>query len=359
LPLVILLRRLLPSVLLAAGLAAPAAAEPGKVTVGTYINKIQEIDFKEGKFKLDFYIWFRWEAFGVLADYQPLQSMELMNGHVEKDDVTSKVEKPLSDFSRYASARITATIYKNWELKAFPLDRHPIEVQVEDSRFVADALQFEPDLANSKLGDEVDLPGWRFSCVPSKVESKQYKTNYGDTTLPPDSVATYSRLTFGMDMQRTGWGQAIKLLGAAIIATLVAFVAFGIRPTDVDPRFGLGVGALFAVVASSFIVASAVPDSSVLTIADRVHIVAMWFIFASLVQSTLCLRWDEAGLKMRSKRVDRWSIVLFPALFLLWTGGLVAAGLFDAERDRGAGACGGPTLQRSISGTKAAAEMRS
>ena len=82
-------------------------------------------------------------------------------------------------------------------------------------------------------------------------------------------------------------------------------------------------------------------DGVVLVTEPASHIVAMWFIFASLVQSTLCLRWDEAGLKMRSKRVDRWSIVLFPALFLLWTGGLVAAGLVDAERDRGAGACGG------------------
>ncbi len=318
------LRVLWMAALLAAGLAAPASAEPGKVVVGTYINNMREVNFKDSKFTLDFYIWFRWEAVGALTGYKPLESMELMNGRIDDGGMTSKVEKRIDDFLSYASARITATIYKNWELERFPFDTQRVEVHVEDSQFVSSALQFEPDLDNSKRGEEIELPGWRFSDLSAKVEEKTYKTNYGDTSLLTDKESTYSRLSFGMDMTRDWRGQAFKLLGAAIIATLVAFVAFGIRPTDVDPRFGLGVGALFAVIASSFIVASTVPDSGVLTIADWVHIIAMWFIFASLVQSALCLKWDEAGAKAKSRRVDFWSIIFFPSLFLVSTVWLIS-----------------------------------
>jgi hypothetical protein len=314
------LRFLWVGLLLAIGWVAPASAEPGKVVVGTYINKMQEVSFKDSKFTLDFYIWFRWKAVGELADYKPLESMELINGRI--DGKTGIIEKKIGDLN-YASARITATIFKTWGLDTFPFDKHSVRVHVEDSQFFASQLQFEPDLTNSRLGDEISVPGWALSGFATEAVPKTYKSNYGDTTLPTDALSTYSRLTFGMDMNREGWGSAIKLLSTVIFATLVAFVAFGIKPSDVDPRFGLGVGALFAVAASAFVVASTVPDSGLLTVADKVHIIAMGFIFASVVQSAICLKWDEAGLVEKYERVDFWSLIIFPLLFLLWTGWLV------------------------------------
>ncbi len=299
---------------------APAVAEPGKVVVGTYINKMQEVSFKDSKFTLDFYVWFRWKPDGELKDYKPLESFELINGRI--DAKSSIVEKKIGDLN-YASARITATIFKTWGLETFPFDSHRVRVFMEDSQFVSSQLQFQADTTNSALGDEISLPGWLLSGFATEVTPKTYKSNYGDTSLPTDSLSTYSRLTFGMDMNRQGWGSAIKLLSTVIFATLVAFVAFGIKPSDVDPRFGLGIGALFAVAASAFVVASTVPDSGLLTIADQVHIISMGFIFASVVQSAICLKWDEAGLQERYERVDFWSLVIFPLLFLLWTGWLI------------------------------------
>lgn len=314
-----LLRVLLAGWLLAFG-AGPALAAPGKVVVGTYINKMTEVSFKDSKFSLDFYIWFRWKPEGELAEYKPLESMELINGRI--DGKTSIVEKKIGDLN-YASARVTATIFKNWALETFPFDSHRVLVHVEDSQFVDSALVFEPDTANSRLGDEIGLPGWVLSGFAAQATQKEYKSNYGDSSLPTDALSTYSRLTFGMDMHRAGLGSAIKLLATVVFATLVAFVAFGIRPVDVDPRFGLGVGALFAVAASAFVVASTVPESALLTIADQVHMISMGFIFASVVQSAFCLKWDEAGEEAKWKRLDRICIIAFPVTFLLWTGWLV------------------------------------
>lgn len=298
----------------------PALAAPGKVVVGTYINKMTELSFKESKFSLDFYIWFRWKPEGELAEYKPLESMELINGRI--DGKSSVVEKKIGGLN-YASARITATIFKNWALESFPFDSHRVQVHLEDSQFVDSALVFEPDMANSRLGDELSLPGWVVSGFATQASQKEYKSNYGDTSLPTDALSTYSRLTFGMDLTRAGIGSAIKLLSTVVFATLVAFVTFGIRPVDVDPRFGLGVGALFAVAASAFVVASSIPESALLTVADQMHMVAMGFIFASIVQSAICLKWDEAGEEAKWKRLDAICIVLFPAAFLLWTSWLV------------------------------------
>lgn len=206
--------------LLAGGLAAAQVPAPATVTVGTYVNKIVDLSFKERKYTIDFYLWFRWKAEGRMADYDPLESFELINGRSE-----------------------------------------------------------------------------------------------------------FSRVSVSMALQRAHHGAALKMLVAMVVATCVAFVAFVIKPTDVDPRFGMGIGALFAVTANAFIVASAVPDSSALTLADTLHMIAMAFIFASLVQSANCLRWDESGQEARSRRLDRWCVILFPSLFALIIGSLVLRAL--------------------------------
>ena len=55
--------------LLAAG---AAGAAPAEVIIGTYVNKVQDLSFRENHYSVDFYIWFRWKAEGALADYKPL-----------------------------------------------------------------------------------------------------------------------------------------------------------------------------------------------------------------------------------------------------------------------------------------------
>lgn len=304
--------------LMVAGLAS--AAEPAKVIVGTYINKIFDLSFKENHYTIDFYVWFRWKAEGDLADYKPLESFELMNGRI--DNKTGIVEKKIGDVN-YAQARVTATILQNWALTSFPFDNHRLAIHLEDSAKVSSEMVFVPDPDNSGLGDEIGISGWTVSGFASQVVGKVYKSNYGDISLPTNAASEFSRFTFSMDLLRDNYGAAMKLLSTVLAATLVAFVAFVINPVDVDPRFGVGVGALFAVAASAFVVAASVPDSGALTVADKMHMISMAFIFASLVQSSICLKWDETDQHAKSKVLDRWCVFLFPLLFFAACGWVV------------------------------------
>ncbi|MFM2056125.1 MAG: hypothetical protein RLY71_510 [Pseudomonadota bacterium] len=290
------------------------AAEPGKVIVGVYVNKVQDVSFKDSKFAVDFYIWFRWKPVGELADYKPLESFGLVNGKIDNKTVVD--EKMIGEES-YASARINATVSKDWELAAFPFDRHKIVVDIEDEKVFAGNMVFEADQTNSRLGDEIAVPGWLVSKFFTRVTSKEYMSNYGDTSLPTGNRVAYSRMSFGMEMDRDNAGTAIKLLSSVVVVTLLAFVVFWVHPQATDPRFGLGVGALFAVSASAFVVAGAVPDSASMTVADEFHMIAVGFIFASILVSALCMRWAEAGQDVLWKRIDRACRVLFPLLFLL------------------------------------------
>lgn len=300
--------------------AGSARAEPQQVVVGTYINKIQDLNFKENKYALDFYLWFRWKAEGTLADYKPVESFEIINGKIENK--SSIDEKKIGDLN-YASVRVSATMSENWLLGQYPFDAHSMKVNIEDSRFTTKDMVFVADKTNSRLGDEIDMAGWGASNFAAEIKSKVYRTNYGDISQPADARSEYSRFTFAMDIHRDSFGSALKLLSTVLLATAVAFVAFMVKPSDLDARFGMGVGALFAVAASAFIAASSVPDSGVMTVADMVHMIALAFIFASLLVSAVCLKLEVTDREELAFRIDHYCVVLFPLAFYGWAAYVV------------------------------------
>ncbi|MDB6001355.1 MAG: hypothetical protein JWP52_3054, partial [Rhizobacter sp.] len=295
--------------------ATQAAEPPSQVTVGAYVVHIQDLNFKENKYSLDFYLWFRWKADGRLADYKPLESFEIINGKIENK--SSVVEKKIGDMN-YASVRVSATMAETWELKQFPFDAHTMKVNIEDSNFTTSDLVFVVDKDNSKLGDEIDMAGWNESHFTADANTHTYHSNYGDPSLPTDARSEYSRFVFGMDIDRESFGSAFKLLSTVLLATAVAFVSFMVKPSDLDARFGMGVGALFAVAASEFVASSSVPDSGVMTVADAVHMIALSFIFVTLLLSAICLKFEVTGREALAFRIDRICVIVFPIVFYGW-----------------------------------------
>jgi hypothetical protein len=169
-----------------------AAGNP--VLVGVYVNKIRDLNFRENKYVIDFYLWFRWKPEGVLAEFKPLDSFEIINGKIE--DKGSIVEKRIGDLN-YASVRASATMSETWELSRFPFDSHTVRINIEDSALTIPDLVFMPDRSNSGLGDEIDIAGWNALNFMVDVKEKIYRTNYGDISLPTDARSDYSRFVFG------------------------------------------------------------------------------------------------------------------------------------------------------------------
>lgn len=295
---------------------ASATAAPAEVSVGTYVKQVRDLDFKANKYTADFYIWFRWKAVDGLENYKPLDSFELVNGTEESK--TSVVEKTVGDM-HYASARIVATMSEPWELAHYPFDRHRVKIYIEDSSLTTDEMKFVADKTNSRLGDEMNIAGWDASSFDAEVVSKVYNSSYGDPSLPGDARSEYSRFVFSFDLDRESFGSALKLLSTVLLATAVAFVAFLVKPSDLDARFGMGVGSLFAVAASAFIAASSVPDSGVMTVADDIHMVALAFIFGTLLISSVCLKLEVTDREAMAIRIDRFCVAALPLLFYGWS----------------------------------------
>jgi hypothetical protein len=282
--------------------SAPTEGGPRKVIVGIFLNQIHGFSLRENKFEADFYIWFRWKG----DDLNPLETLNLMNGRIDSKE---SVYESVREGERYSYCRIRATIITSFDVSRFPLDNHTITLEVEDNDLEDDKLVYLPDVENSDLSPSVQVPGWQVAGARPAVVRNIYKTNYGDIALPPDQPSYYSRFVYSVALERRGFSYFGKLFLGVFVTAALAFLALFIKPTNVDPRFGLGVGAMFAAVSLQYIISSSMPETAGVTLADQLHLVGFTYIFLSIAASTISLYLFENGHEDASRRLDRIAIL--------------------------------------------------
>jgi len=310
-----------PSAALSAAAKPPATPAPSgaeAVTVGVYVNQVHELSLKENFFVVDAYVWFRWSD----DAYKPYETFSIQDGRIEsKRDV---IRKTLPDGTFYAYVRIVAKITSFWDISAFPLDNHGLTIVVEEEDMEDHVLYYRADRENSGADPNIRLPGWQLDQATVVAGTSIYKSNFGDVSLPTGNESRYSNVEFSLSFKRRGWTYFFKLFFGVWVAAAIAFLSFFIKPTNVDPRFGLGVGALFAAIASLYVVTSSLPDTNVITLADSLHLAAFAAIFLAVAQSTWSLHMCEHDHNVASKRFDRACAAIFPIVYVAINAWLVA-----------------------------------
>jgi len=122
----------------------------------------------------------------------------------------------------------------------------------------------------------------------------------------------HSQLVFAMVLSHPGGGYFFALFIALFASVAIAFIAFYIKPIHVDPRFGLGVGAVFAAIGNFIYIGPLLPRTG--HVADLVNVIGLVTIFLTLVQSTISLYiFDTMGREGLSRFFDRVSFIVFLA----------------------------------------------
>jgi len=281
-----------------------------------FVNQIYELSLKENFFVANLYLWFRWKD-GPWEDgtpFEPDKTFGIIEGRIESNDEVARKELP--DGFHYACRRITAKITKFWDVTKYPMDHHTLTIGIEEEDKETHLVRYLADDAPSGVSPDIRMPGWQLAKLGTAASEGSYASNFGDATLPTGNESRYSRFTYRMEFRRHGTGYLFKIFFGVWIAALIAFLCFFIKPTNVDPRFGLAVGALFAAIASEYIVTSTLPDTNLLTLADKVHIVGFAAIFVVVLQSTISLWWMENDRQAASKRFDRLFGYGLPILYM-------------------------------------------
>jgi hypothetical protein len=288
--------------ILAIGPVRTAFAEPapivphGEVVIGTFINRVDGFNLKESRFDVDFYIWFVWSDPGL----DPTESWELVNGSV--------TNKFLSDAhpvegGQYAAYRVQASIIKEFDLYKYPLDHHTLTIEIEDGAAVQ-RLRYRADAANSALSGDFFAPGFTAGKPSFTVRDHVYRTNYGDPDMAGDSTSTFSRFIASFPIERPSAATAWKLYIGVFVAALIGFLGLMARPDHTDVRFGLGSAALFAAIATQFVIASNMPETTILIVPDIICIVTISFVFLTVLQSGIALALAGRGHDALARRLD-------------------------------------------------------
>ncbi len=124
----------------------------------------------------------------------------------------------------------------------------------------------------------------------------------------------HSQFFFAMLVATNSVQMYLSLFQALFAAVAVALIVFFIKPTHVDPRFGLPVGGFFAAVGNNIFVSSQLPASDRLSLAELTNAFGLVTIFLVLVQSAISLHiLDTLGQERLSRFFDR---VFFVVLLL-------------------------------------------
>lgn len=289
---------------------APAPATPRKMIIGTYVNQIYGIDIKNSQFTVDLYVWFRWEG----DDWKPLDTFEIVGGRI-----TSKgnIIKKKIGAETYLCARIVATITKFWDMKRYPLDDHQLVIEIEDTFEDDRTMFYEVDRDNTGTSPELQVAGWVIKRTAPSVAKHTYHTNYGDTTLATNQASSYSRYTFAIDVARPGYGRFLKVFFGLFVALLISWCAFLVRPKESSPRVSLGVGATFAAAAVTIAINNSLPDTNLVTMADKLIMLTLGLIVASVGVTIAALMLFAREKIAPQQRMDRICVVLFPSFYLL------------------------------------------
>lgn len=321
--------------LLASPSAFAAKEHPPRVVhVGAYFNQVHALSLRDNNFEVDFYLWFRWDAveWGERTEEEttkpgapvaaastdeaqrlPFETFEIM-GSVE---TTKEVQ---SRAPGYAALRVKSKITEYWDVSRFPFDDHVLAIRVESIDQEEHLLRYELDQDNSGVGSELRVAGWAVGKPRTTLSTGEYRTNFGDLNLPTKNHSLYTRGTFELPLHRRGWGSFLKLFGGLAVAVAVALTSYFIRAKEVDPRFGLCVGSLFAAVASQYVVASVLPESPTFTLADRLHLVAFAVVLIGIVESAVALHYLSRDTEEDERLVQRMDRVTFALVTALWLG---------------------------------------
>ncbi|MBL7862141.1 MAG: hypothetical protein JNJ65_13325 [Cyclobacteriaceae bacterium] len=290
--------------------------QPDTVTVGAYVISVHDINFRDKQYTMRFWLWFLYDN----PDFDFSNQLDIPNA---KSIDTPEVMLDSIAGKTWAIMKMKTTMKESWQVADFPFDKQHLRVQIENALFDINNLVFIPDFKGSTYDKAEALDGWDITNFKVTSVLNDYETGFGDPS-PHRDYQNFSAFTIEMDIERSAWGLFLKIFIGMYIAFLISVISFSIQVSELEPRFGLPVGGLFATVGNKYIIDSILPESSAFTLVDVLHTLTFLAIFATLVVSAVALRRYDNGNKDAAIRFNhigsRWVIGLYVLSNLVMVG---------------------------------------
>ncbi len=298
----------------------PANSTPTKVLTGIYVDRIKDLSLSDSSWTGDFYLWFKWNG----SDVNPGENFQVIDGSIENSNL---VDNYTNGTQHYQIYYVTANVSDFFDISRFPLDDQFLYIEIEDKKTERPDLIYVPDNESSTINPNVIVQGYDISKMAVIEKPHIYNTSFGDPRLSQEPTS-YSQLRAGIALSRPNIGFYFRLFIGLFIAVAAALVALFIKPTNAEPRFGLGAGALFVAIANNIIVSGLIPKTGSLTLADMVNDLGLLVILITIIESTISLHiYDVNGEKRLSRKLDIFSFIALLMIYIIVNAAIIIAAL--------------------------------
>lgn len=284
-------------------------SKPDTVKVGIYITSIHDIDFKQKEYTISFWLWLKYKN----KDFDFMQNLEVP---LAKSVTRSFATIDSSDNQIYLLMKLQCVMKDSWRILNFPFDRQKLRLSIENSQFDSKSMVFARDTLGKNYDPRFTLSGWNIDSCNTSVGIKNYETAFGDPTYKTPH-SEYSSYKVVVSISRDASGLFWKMFLGMYIAFLISYVCFYIHSDGMDSRFGLSVGALFAVIGNKYIIDSALPDTKSFTLVDSLHSLTLFFILAIIAATAYSLKLVKDNKEKTAKKFDMIVAQLFLVLYIL------------------------------------------
>lgn len=284
-------------------------AQPDTVKTGIYITSIHDIDFKQKEYTVDFWLWLKYKnkEFDFANNLEIPQAKSVEKSFYTEDTSNGRV---------YIQMKMQCVMKDNWKINNFPFDRQKLRLSIENSQFDSRSLVFAIDTLGNHYDPKFTLRGWTIDSFEITSGIKAYETTFGDESLARPHVE-YSSFKVKIGLARDASELFWKMFLGMYVAFLIAYICFYIHADNIDSRFGLSVGALFAAIGNKYIIDSSLPESNSLTLVDTLHGVTLFFIFAIVAASAYALQLVKKNKLQKANKIDMILAQVLLAVYII------------------------------------------
>ncbi len=296
-----------------------AAKQPDTVLAGAYVISVHDINFHDKEYTMRYWLWFLYDN----PDFDFVSQVEVPNAKsLERPDI---IVDTFDTGQIWVLMKMKNIMKKSWDVDDYPFDKQDLVVHVENTMFSKNSLVFMPDVKGSTFDKELTVDGWRVTSFSVDTTSNLYETAFGD---PTGKASEYASFNIKMSLERDAFGLFMKIFIGMYIAFFISQIGYVIDPSEVEPRFGLPVGGLFAAVGNKYIIDSLLPESSSFTLVDLLHSVTFIFILFTVALNAYSLRLFDKGKLEESRRLSHYGAFVVLGTYLVLNAGFVILAIY-------------------------------
>lgn len=255
---------------------------PDTVKVGSYILSLHDINFHDKEYTMRFWLWFLYNN----ENFDFTNQVEVPNAKsIEKPDVLVDT----INGKTWVLMKMKSVMKQSWNVNDYPFDEQNIVVSIENTMYDKNWLVYQVDSAGSSYAPTMNVDGWKIKDFHVMRGTNEYNTAFGDPRVLT-TKSEYDTFNIKMTLQRDAMGLFMKIFLGMYIAFFIGSISFFIDVKEVESRFALPVGGLFAAVGNKYIIDSLLPETSDYTLVDTLHSITFVFIFLTIFLNAYCVK---------------------------------------------------------------------